>query len=283
MNDLKRRFIVSLASLAIVAAVLFFAVSPPFHYVISFLFAVLGAVAIWEYTQFALAKGGEMDFPVLAGLCFIEIFSFQIKVEGVVLHVLPIFCLFIALLVLFALHLQRKEGAILNLALSCFGLLYIAIPIGMLLGILYFPLFPLGEGRYWVAYLLIVTKIADVAGYFGGHLLGRRKLAPSISPGKTIEGALSGLLFAVAASFALHYFTNDYFHLGPIAAIVLGLALGIVGQFGDLAESLLKRDANKKDSNALPGLGGVLDSIDSLLFNVPIIYIYLNFIEYLYV
>jgi phosphatidate cytidylyltransferase len=59
----------------------------------------------------------------------------------------------------------------------------------------------------------------------------------------------------------------------------LGLILGVVGQFGDLAESLLKRDANKKDSNALPGLGGVLDSVDSLLFNIPIIYFYLQYIQ----
>lgn len=90
-----------------------------------------------------------------------------------------------------------------------------------------------------------------------------------------------GLVCALLASF-IFGFGSDYagsFHLGILEWIFLGLVLGAVGQFGDLSESLLKRDANKKDSNALPGLGGVLDSIDSILFTAPIIYIYLHFLK----
>jgi phosphatidate cytidylyltransferase len=98
-----------------------------------------------------------------------------------------------------------------------------------------------------------------------------------------VEGALFGLLCAVLASYGFHYLSlysgASGFSLGTAEWIFLGLFLGIIGQFGDLSESLLKRDANKKDSNALPGLGGVLDSIDSLLFNAPILYIYLHFLK----
>ena len=148
----------------------------------------------------------------------------------------------------------------------------------MLLGILYLPTV---DGRWWIAYLLTVTKITDIGAYFAGSLWGKRKLAPSISPKKTIEGAVFGLGCAVAASWVF-LLASDYvgsFSLGKIEWLVLALVLGVVGQFGDLSESLLKRDANKKDSNSLPGLGGILDSIDSILFNATIIYIYLYFIK----
>lgn len=149
---------------------------------------------------------------------------------------------------------------------------------GMILGILYLQEV---DGRWWVAYLLVVTKITDIGAYFAGSLWGRRKLAPAISPKKTIEGAIFGLVCAMAASFVFHLL-SDYagpFHLGTFEWVFLGLLLGLAGQFGDLSESLLKRDANKKDSNVLPGLGGVLDMVDSILFNAPIIYIYLYFIK----
>jgi phosphatidate cytidylyltransferase len=152
---------------------------------------------------------------------------------------------------------------------------------GMVLGILY--LTGGQDGRWWMAYLLCVTKITDIGAYFAGSLWGRLKLAPHISPGKTIEGAIFGLACALGASFAFHLMSGvsapGGFHLGTFEWLFLGLIFGLTGQFGDLSESLLKRDANKKDSNDLPGLGGVLDAVDSLLFNAPILYIYLTFLK----
>jgi phosphatidate cytidylyltransferase len=149
---------------------------------------------------------------------------------------------------------------------------------GMVLGILYFGHGQ--DGRFWIAYLLIVTKIADVGAYFAGNLWGKKKLAPTISPKKTVEGAICGLICAMLVSYGFHCLSSSipgiYFDLTLFQSIILGLLLGLIGQFGDLSESLLKRDANKKDSNSLPGLGGALDSIDSLLFNSAIVYIYLN-------
>jgi phosphatidate cytidylyltransferase len=135
-------------------------------------------------------------------------------------------------------------------------------------------------GRGWIAYLLVVTKITDIGAYFAGSLWGRRKLAPQISPGKTVEGAIFGLASAVSASYVFHLFSQGRsFQLTTLEWVSFGLILGAIGQFGDLSESLLKRDANKKDSNTLPGLGGVLDAVDSLLFNTPILYLYLKYIQ----
>lgn len=279
MKDLSRRFSYSVISIIILIFLLKYSFNDWFQYVVVGIVAILTGIAIWEYEQFAKAKGGRMILPFLMAVTMIEVVSFYLAAQYPLLRSLPIVIFFIGFLILFALHFGEKDGAVVDLAVSSFGLLYIAVPMGMILGILYFN----GQdGRWWVAYLLAVTKITDIGAYFAGSLWGRRKLAPNISPGKTVEGALFGLVCAVFASFAFHLM-SDYtaleFHLGTVEWLCLGLILGATGQFGDLSESLLKRDANKKDSNALPGLGGVLDSIDSLLFNAPILYIYLNYLK----
>lgn len=265
-------------SAAVFIGLIFFAHHPWFRYVVAAAVALFTAVAIWEYEQFAKAKGGRMILPALILLAMGEVCSFFLAAQKESLASLPLIVFLVAFLILFALHFGEKEGAVVDLAVSSFGLLYIAVPMGMMLGILYLPAV---DGRWWIAYLIVVTKITDVGAYFAGNLWGRRKLAPNISPKKTIEGAIFGLLCAILTSLTFHWITNyaTPFHLGTFEWIFLGLILGIVGQFGDLSESLLKRDANKKDSNTLPGLGGMLDLVDSLLFNAPILYIYLNYIK----
>jgi phosphatidate cytidylyltransferase len=276
VKDLSRRLTVSSISIAIVIVLLLFAYQSLFQYAVALCIASLAAIAIWEYGQFAKAKGRRIIMPVLVLLTILEVLSFFAAATHPDLWLAPSLIFFLGFLLLFALHFRQKNGAIVDIAASCFGLLYIAIPMGMLLGILYFSSF----GKWWVAYLLVVTKITDIGAYFAGNLWGRRKLAPNISPGKTVEGAIFGFLFAVTASYLFYLFSRGFnFSLTGWEWMGLGLILGVVGQFGDLAESLLKRDANKKDSNALPGLGGVLDSVDSLLFNIPIIYFYLQYIQ----
>jgi phosphatidate cytidylyltransferase len=280
MKDLARRASVSSCLITVLALLIFFALNPWVSYIVAIATALLTATAVWEYGQLAMAKGGQMILPVLITAAVIQVLSF-FYAATLNFSALPLFVFFIAILLLFALHFRENKGAVVDLAVSSFGLLYIAIPMGMLLGVLYVNG---GEdGRWWLAYLLVVTKISDVGAYFGGNLWGKRKLAPTISPGKTVEGAIAGLICAGLASYAFHFLGNSLnlvgFHLGALEWICLGLVLGLVGQFGDLSESLLKRDANKKDSNSLPGLGGALDLIDSLLFNAAIIYFYLNYFK----
>jgi len=276
LNDLGRRAIVSVILITVVTFLLIFAENAIMRYVVAVAISALSAIAAWEYAQFAKAKGGKPKSPALVVLSALVTISFFIAAQMKEMSLVPQTMFLLAILILFALHFREKTGAVIDLAVSSFGLLYIALPIGMILGILYLPMQE--DGRMWVAYLIAVTKITDMGAYFGGSLWGRRKLAPHISPAKTIEGALFGLSAALFVSFLFHLLGDEIpalnFHLASLEWILLGIVLGCVGQFGDLSESLLKRDANKKDSNILPGLGGVLDSVDSLLFNAPIIYFY---------
>lgn len=127
--------------------------------------------------------------------------------------------------------------------------------------------------------LLLVVKAGDIGAYTVGRLAGRRKMAPVLSPGKTYEGAIGGLLFACAGAWiALRVIYPALAGEGFIPVrvwswVVFGLLVGAAGMFGDLAESLLKRDVGKKDSSPwMPGFGGVLDLLDSILAGAPIAY-----------
>jgi phosphatidate cytidylyltransferase len=276
LQDLGRRTIASIVAIGAVLLMLIFAKLLVMQYIVAIIVAVLSAVAAWEYAQFAKAKGGRPKSPALIVLSAAVTFSFFISMSHEQLRLATPMMFLLSILILFALHFREKTGAIIDLAVSSFGLLYIALPLGMILATIYLPMDD--DGRMWVAYLLAVTKITDMGAYFGGSLWGKRKLAPNISPAKTIEGAIFGLISALAVSYVFYILGQAIpslgFHLSTIEWIGLGVVLGCVGQFGDLSESLLKRDANKKDSNMLPGLGGILDAVDSLLFNAPIIYFY---------
>jgi phosphatidate cytidylyltransferase len=261
----------------ILIGLIVFALHPWVNFVLAALAGALAMVAVWEYEQLAKAKGGKMRYYALAPLTIAIISSYFISSLWPDLKSPPLFVVILSVCTFFALHFRDKEGAIVDLAVSFFGLFYVAVPIGMMIGILYHP--KILDGRYWIAYLLIVTKITDIGAYFAGSLWGKKKLAPHISPGKTVEGAIFGWVCAMAASFAFysisHFLNSDSFRLSFSTSLWLGAILGVASQFGDLSESLLKRDAGKKDSNQLPGIGGALDMVDSLLFTAPILYMYL--------
>ena len=132
--------------------------------------------------------------------------------------------------------------------------------------------------RMLLFYLVLAVKMTDTGAYTVGRLIGKHKLIPRISPNKTVEGFFGGILFAVVASCVFAW--AAHFHLGIIAfpmvhAVILGALLALSGTAGDLFESLIKRAVGAKDSgNALPGMGGLLDVLDSLLFGTPVLYVY---------
>jgi phosphatidate cytidylyltransferase len=137
---------------------------------------------------------------------------------------------------------------------------------------------PVAEGAWRVTLLLVIVVFSDSLAFFVGHAFGRRRLAPSVSPGKSVEGALGGVLGGMLGALAVR-------HLGlpglPLLHILaLGVAVAVLGIVGDLDESLLKRWAGVKDSGRLlPGHGGMLDRLDSLLFGAPVLYYYFLYVR----
>ena len=133
-------------------------------------------------------------------------------------------------------------------------------------------------GRLLVLYLVLVVKSADIGAYFVGRMLGRHRLLPRISPAKTWEGLAGGFGSAVLASWVFFCFTGGRFGkvvMGLGDAVVLGCLLSAVGVVGDMFESLVKRASGAKDSGSMvPGMGGILDVVDSLLFGAPVLYVY---------
>ncbi len=134
------------------------------------------------------------------------------------------------------------------------------------------------DGLAWLGYAILITFASDTAAYAVGSLIGRHKLAPSISPSKTWEGAIGGIIGAAAVSAAFVVFI-DLDALPIATAIALGAGLSVLGQLGDLAESWLKRKAGVKDSGQLlPGHGGILDRLDSLLPILPAVLVYVTIV-----
>ena len=196
------------------------------------------------------------------------IIYFQMGNEGY--FTLEPFFIVISCLFLFVLQFIKRDSsqALASIAVTLFGLLYIAWFFSFFIKLKFMP-----NGAALVAFLILVTKMGDVGAYFIGSYFGKHNLIPRISPHKTIEGTVGGLVFSVASAVASKvYLPNfSYSHL-----FSLGILLGILAQVGDLAESLLKRDCGVKDSGAsLSGFGGMLDLMDSLLFTVPIFYFYI--------
>lgn len=171
-----------------------------------------------------------------------------------------------------------------RLAASALTLLYV----GLLLSFAVQMRFA-GTGGDWglaaIASLIIVVKLCDIGAYTVGRLIGRHKLAPRLSPGKTIEGGVGGLLFAVfGAWLSLAVLWPAMSRVTPPTVLVwqwlgFGLTVGVAGMLGDLAESLLKRDLGRKDSSDwMPGFGGVLDLLDSILVAAPIAYVWWQYL-----
>jgi len=130
-------------------------------------------------------------------------------------------------------------------------------------------------GRHWVLFLLAVIMTGDSGAYYIGRWRGRRRLAPSVSPNKTVEGLVGGVAASVVAALVAARLLLP--NLGPLHAAALGAVLSLIGVAGDLFESLLKRSAGvKNSSNLFPGHGGVLDRLDSLYFSAPVLFAYLR-------
>jgi phosphatidate cytidylyltransferase len=182
--------------------------------------------------------------------------------------------LFIVLALLFLILMQfrrrQSSGVVVGISTTIFGILYISWFFSFFIKIRYLP-----SGIGLLTTVLLITKLGDIGAYLVGIRFGKTPLIPHISPNKSVEGAVGGLIFSILGALASKIFLNlSYLHM-----MILGLFLGILAQLGDLSESLIKRDCQVKDSgNLVPGMGGLLDIIDSLLFTGPAFYFYMSII-----
>jgi len=264
-HTLKKRVITALWGIPLLIAAVWFDKPLPWFTV---LLAIWGVLAVFEfYRMVAASKIAPLTyFGLVWSLLFILsphfnndfITSPTLLTSGVVLS-----------LVWLVLR-RQKEGAFIGWAWTIAGILYV----GWLLS--YFvALRGLDDGRNWVFFALFATFGSDTAAFFIGRALGRHHLVPSISPGKTWEGAIGGIFGAIMISLLFTLPTPLGLPLSYWQAILLGLLVSIFGQLGDLVESLLKRNMGVKDSGKLlPGHGGFLDRIDSIVFAGIVIYYY---------
>lgn len=255
-------------------------------------FALIGAVgmiALWEFYGM-LDQKGLPNFKITATICgaamlvgsfyYFSVYgparSYDYEMAVLLFFLLSVFArqMFSGL---------RDDAPLRTMAYTLFGLLYVLWLYNFITKIVYVtPRTPTGTvtGQFYVLYCVAITKFSDMGAYLSGSVLGRHPLVPHISPKKTWEGFFGALAFALLASLGLYGLMPG--HLAVLSwthAAVLGLLLGFAAVVGDLAESMIKRSTGVKDSgNLLPGIGGALDLIDSLLFTAPLLFFYLRLV-----
>ena len=248
--------------------------------------AIAAFLAFLEYCGIAAAMGIAVSRPIGGTAVILVAYSVWLggqlsdmttpQGDGAVLPDLAHLVLMSALIVVGALSVasgRPAASALADAAATVFAPIYIGLPLGALANVRSESM----GGREAVLLLMAVIVVSDSAQYYTGRALGRRPLAPAISPKKTVEGAIGGMVFG---TIALVVGGRWVFPSTAVAVLaLLGATIAALGIFGDLFESLLKRSAGVKDSSQLiPGHGGVLDRIDSWLFAAPVYYVFVRYL-----
>ena len=255
--------------------------------------AVVAAIATHEFHQIASARGGHpvgwLGIPAAALLVLLAAYEPVFEVWGDrALAVLLILGLLTFTVTIF--NRTIEEAPLLSAVATVSGTLYTGGTLSFAVLLRHLPetqgTVPSTEleGPLLVLLPLLVTWAGDSAAYFTGRKIGRTRLAPRVSPGKTVEGGIAGLVAATAMGTLAGFVLEDFstFPVSPVAGGAIGLALGVAGQLGDLAESMFKREAGVKDSGTLlPGHGGALDRFDALFFTIPLAYGFILLTRYL--
>jgi len=220
-------------------------------------YSLVDRKGIFVYKYFGTTLG--VIVPILAHL----------EMSGLAIGLEPFYIVFACLFIII-IQLIRKTNrdALSAMSVTLFGILYISWFFSFCIKIKFMP-----SGTLLLLFLVLVTKGGDIGAYIVGSTIGRHALIPRISPKKSKEGMAGGLFFSVLFAYLFRHLLPGNMPTSHI--LWLGFLLGLVGQMGDLSESLIKRDCGVKDSGrGFPGLGGVLDLLDSLLFTVPIFFFY---------
>lgn len=253
-----RRLLSALVFIPIFLWLLYGAAAPLFP-----LFVILlSARAQWEFTRM-FARDGEGVYRwagLLAGLVVTASFLAEAQ--------MPLVFTTVVVLLLSLPLVDQRPPAWGPTALTLLGVCYVNWLLGFAIWLQRLP-----QGAAWIVFLLAVTWLGETAAYVVGSRFGRHPLAPTISPAKTIEGAVAQFVISVAAAVLCFWWLFPGHPFG--GGVIGGALLGLVGQGGDLVESVLKRSAHTKDAGRMiPGHGGLLDRLDSLLFNTPALFYY---------
>lgn len=266
----RERVISSILLISFVIVTIF--VFPPSAFAL--VAAIFIGLSLYELFMLLSRRGIAINMPlgIILGIAMTPIAYFDIRYAR---SVEPIF-LYALFVILFLFQFMRKNNieAIQSVSATFFAILYV----GWLFSFLV-KLRLLDSGEFKVAYILLVTKSGDIGAYLAGSRLGRHKLIPRLSPNKTIEGFIGGIAMSIIVAIAF----GKYLLYGAASAFnlaLIGVIFGLLAQGGDLAESLIKRDCQVKDAGRLiPGLGGTLDIIDSILFTAPVFYFYVKLLK----
>ncbi|MGR3951641.1 MAG: phosphatidate cytidylyltransferase [Chlamydia sp.] len=257
--------------IAATSLVLYTTTCPAISWIFDLSLYLIQYLALREFFALADPQNQEKSriFSYLGSFC---LFASQGKPEQIIGYLL---------LLLFILGWQRFSkiaNATQSIAIEMLGAVYVTVPILLAKQLAFFPTVPISESRhilapipFWLIAILCIAKGSDMAAYFCGKTFGKRLLVPMLSPKKTIEGAFGGLLGSCITFWILFISCFQKPDLTTFLAYTLFvLILGAVSQVGDLIESIFKRDRGVKESSTyLPGLGGILDMMDSLIFTIP--------------
>jgi phosphatidate cytidylyltransferase len=243
-------------------------------YYFLFFVAVVGLVSFYEFSLLVKQKGANVNLPIGELIILILLLN-------QFLGFLDLFSIILlSSLALLTFELFRNKGsAIFNLGSTFLGIFYIGIFSAALISLREFypdDMATKNFGAYLMISIFASIWIGDSAAYYGGINFGKHKLFPRVSPKKSWEGAIFCFVFSVGTFILAKVLVLDF--ISWVNVLFIGIIIGVIGQIGDLVESLLKRDSEVKDSSSLiPGHGGFLDRFDSLLFSAPAIWIYLKY------
>ena len=266
----KKRVITALWGIPLLVAAVWFDRPLPWFTVVA---AIWGLLACWEFYRMGNTRPSLIYYGLFWTLLFIlsrdRWLLSTLEPHFDLELLIPLLLTSAVVLSLMWLLVERqRDGVFVSWAWTVAGILYVGWLVGYLVA-----LRGLAEGRDWVLFALFVTFGSDTAAFFTGRAVGRHRLAPQISPGKTWEGAIAGVVGAIIVSLLFILQTPVHLNIEYWQAIALGLAVSVFGQAGDLVESLLKRNTGVKDSGRLvPGHGGFLDRIDSAIFAGVVVY-----------
>ncbi len=270
MSELSRRVVVALVAAPFALGAIWMGDAA-----LTTLLGIMAAIGAFEFYRLARQSGAAPMEPLGILLSALIPIAVHAHFLGVVRMSVAIGPLVAIVLLAASIWLRGVDGKPLGAASSTlFGAMYTGGTLGFAYALRYHR-YAVGDvaGALMVIFPLVLTWASDTGAYFTGRLIGGRKLIPSVSPGKTVAGAIGGVITTVAIAYLLmHKLLVPYAQLAftPMGLLIVGVTVSVTAQVGDLAESLLKREAGVKDSGGMfPGHGGVLDRLDSLFFVLP--------------